>query len=75
MILAKKLIKIGQLRLKLEPYFKSNGVEIFTIGFEILDLKIGHNFSLTWPILMIFVANIINSRVLIDIMMTRMVQA
>ena len=41
----------------------------------LFDLKNGHNFSLSWPILMIFVANIILSHVLIDIMMTRMVQA
>ena len=41
----------------------------------VFDLKNYHNFSLSWPILMIFVANIILSHVLINIMMTRMVQA
>ena len=41
----------------------------------LFDLKNGHNFSLSWPILMIFVANIMFSRGYIDIMMTRMVQA
>ena len=41
----------------------------------VFDWKNYHNFSLSWPILMILVANIILSHVLIDIMMTRMVQA
>ena len=41
MILAKKIIKIGQLRLKLEPNFKF--VKISTP----LDLKYGSSFSLS----------------------------